>query len=85
MVLLRLALLQLALRLAAGAGSVALALPLAVLRLRLLLPANGQFDVAVPPAIARSFTEDYAGASVQVAKFGFYVGPVSLGPRRCGG
>jgi len=52
---------------------------------RAIAEANGQFDVAVPPAIARSFTEDYAGASVQVAKFGFYVGPVSLGPRRCGG
>ncbi|MFM7094193.1 MAG: hypothetical protein ACKOYL_06515, partial [Actinomycetota bacterium] len=46
---------------------------------RAIPEANGQFSVAVPASILRSFVEDYAGASVQVAKFGFYVGPVSLG------
>ena len=46
---------------------------------RAIPQANGQFSVDVPSAILRSFVEDYAGASVQVAKFGFYVGPVSLG------
>jgi len=46
---------------------------------RAIPEANGQFAVDVPASILRSFVEDYAGASVQVAKFGFYVGPVSLG------
>ena len=46
---------------------------------RAIPEANGRFDAVVPAAIVRSFTEDYAGASVQVAKFGFYVGPVTLG------
>lgn len=46
---------------------------------RAIPQANGQFAVDVPASILRSFVEDYAGASVQVAKFGFYVGPVSLG------
>lgn len=46
---------------------------------RAIPQANGQFAVDVPTSILRSFVEDYAGASVQVVKFGFYVGPVSLG------
>lgn len=47
--------------------------------LRAIPQANGQFSVDVSSAMLRSFVEDSAGASVQVVKFGFYAGPVSLG------
>jgi len=38
---------------------------------------NGSFSVSVPGSLAKKFRE-YPGASVQVLKFGYYVGPVRL-------